>query len=464
MGAIRFGTTLAICGLIAGCGAPGAFSPISGAAIPGFGLLGGQSLSGSNFLSAVWAKLAGNRGYITPSDDLLPPGAFAALDADGDGKVTQAEFMRQVSADQVPASAYQPLADAAFDELSAGKGFLTYEDLASTVGRHPSGTMGLSPDSFMADAPGGTMDKAGFERYYPELAGNGEPTESLGGFIVDGYLKVAGWLGSQFMMYYPHRQYTATPASIGLPFENADLTTSDGIDIKAWYIPAAQPTNKAIVWIHGIHSARVSWLTRPEFPAMHQKGYNMVAIDLRNHGQSGGTVTTMGLYEDRDVLAAIRYAEQKGNTEIGLVGNSLGGASVIHAAAESDPDVKAVWDDCAFASFDLAVISVASNMHAPFLNLVAPAIEETSDERLGADMSGGDPDTWIGKISPRPVYIVHGAADNFIFAENSRINYAAAGDPKTLWLVPGAGHGVSDKVDPTDYIARMSAFFGQYLN
>jgi fermentation-respiration switch protein FrsA (DUF1100 family) len=41
--------------------------------------------------------------------------------------------------------------------------------------------------------------------------------------------------------------------------------------------------------------------------------------------------------------------------------------------------------------------------------------------------------------------------------------YAAAHEPKELWIVPGAGHGGYAGLAPQEYAQRVTAFFDKVL-
>ena len=77
-----------------------------------------------------------------------------------------------------------------------------------------------------------------------------------------------------------------------------------------------------------------------------------MTIDLRNYGQSD-TVSkyeNLGLRSYKDVLGAFDFLKKIGYTakQIGLHGISLGGSTVIFAAA-SEPTIKAIWSDSNFS-------------------------------------------------------------------------------------------------------------------
>lgn len=453
--------------ILAGCGVrPTAGSDATGAYAIRADREGGRDLSGGDFANAVFDRLAAGRGFVRNVDAGLPTETFRALDADGDGAITRTEWDRPVAvaAAETWAAAYRPLAAEAFRLASNGRPTLSYADLDRTVGKHPDRPDTLSLRSFLATAPGGTMDAKGFERFYPMLSDQGATrTRGLGNLLLGPYLKFAGFVGSEFLMRRPRKPINVRPDRLGYRFEEATLTAEDGLRIKAWYIPAGAPSSKAIVMVHGHGSNRATWVENPiELQAIHDAGYNVVALDLRRHGESGGEWITMALQEDLDVRAGVRWAEAKGNTAIGVMGNSLGGASSIHAGART-PEIKAVWDDCAFASIDMAVDSAAKMLGVPQRPLVVQAVLETARRRLGADLAGGNPKYWIARFAGKPVYIVHGGSDPYINAENSHVNWAHAGEPKSLWIVPGAGHGDSSSTQPAEYRKRLVAFFDRYV-
>ncbi len=83
--------------------------------------------------------------------------------------------------------------------------------------------------------------------------------------------------------------------------------------------------------------------------------------------------------------------------------------------------------------------------------------------RLGCSLSEADPIRWVDKIAPRALFIIHGALDPFVAVEEARELYAAAGEPKEIWIVPEAGHRQADRHHPEEYRHRVLAFFDQWL-
>ena len=79
------------------------------------------------------------------------------------------------------------------------------------------------------------------------------------------------------------------------------------------------------------------------------------------------------------------------------------------------------------------------------------------------DMDWLRPGDEIGKISPRPVFIIQGLADRLVPPDSSQRLYAAAGEPRLLWNEPGVPHVGMQNAFPEEYERRVMAFFEMYL-
>ena len=130
---------------------------------------------------------------------------------------------------------------------------------------------------------------------------------------------------------------TTSPANVGLPFDTFTLEPADAdITLAGWWMPAPDAI-ATLVFIHGGGSNRHSEFFRSLrfYRAMVDANVNVVAIDLRNHGESGAQPPGLqfGRTEQHDALAAIAWARTKtANLPLFAMGISMGGATVIQAA------------------------------------------------------------------------------------------------------------------------------------
>ncbi len=138
----------------------------------------------------------------------------------------------------------------------------------------------------------------------------------------------------------PSTAITTTPADVGLDAESVTLTTTDGVDLAAWYLPGNN--SAGVVVMHGAGSTRSDVLDQAAVLAEH--GYAVVSIDARGHGDSGGTAMDFGWYGDLDIAAGTAFLASRPDidaTRIGIVGFSMGGEEAIGASA-TDPLIRAV--------------------------------------------------------------------------------------------------------------------------
>lgn len=82
---------------------------------------------------------------------------------------------------------------------------------------------------------------------------------------------------------------------------------------------------------------------------------------------------------------------------------------------------------------------------------------------LGVNPERYSPKYNIPKIAPRPVFIIHGRYDNLVPAAQAKMLFKKAGEPKEIWLVPGAKHNKCAEVGGFEYKQRLADFFRQYL-
>jgi pimeloyl-ACP methyl ester carboxylesterase len=144
------------------------------------------------------------------------------------------------------------------------------------------------------------------------------------------------------------RKMVATPEQYGLRAETVTFVSADSIRLRAVWIASDSNARATIVLAHGQGGNRSYMLKRAAFLA--GGGYNVVVLDLRDCGESGGTYTTPGYMEAEDVLAGVRYALR---TRVGLpvvvLGHSAGAVAVLHAGRSSE--VAAVIADAPFAGY-----------------------------------------------------------------------------------------------------------------
>jgi len=275
-------------------------------------------------------------------------------------------------------------------------------------------------------------------------------------------LGTVGWIGSERALRPHYYHYEQSLASFpDLHAEPLSFHSSTGINLVGrWF----RGTNRStIVLANGYGDTQDQMLSIADF--LHRAGFNVLTYNMRSRAGSGGEYVTLGVYEQNDLISALDYLCTRSDVDpqrIGALGVSMGGAVVILAAAR-DKRIKAVVDDCGFS--DAPSVIAASFEH--FIHLpsfpFAPVTIWIADQRAGIDVDSVRPMDVIARISPRPVFIIHGLDDFTVPVENSKQNFAHAREPKQLWLVPGAKHGKAHSVAKAEYERRVTAFFDKAL-
>ena len=162
----------------------------------------------------------------------------------------------------------------------------------------------------------------------------------------------------------PRTPILRTPAEYGLEFEEISFATKDGVTIKGWFMPAA--SDKVIISNHFSPANRYGFAGHlegldfaggfevnflPRYKALHDTGYNVLAYDLRSHGESGegdNGISGVGYYEWQEVLASIDYIKNRPDTagkEISLMSMCMGANATFNAiekAPEAFENIKSM--------------------------------------------------------------------------------------------------------------------------
>jgi fermentation-respiration switch protein FrsA (DUF1100 family) len=248
-----------------------------------------------------------------------------------------------------------------------------------------------------------------------------------------------------------------TPADRGLNYEDVTFTSTDGIRLVGWYIPAQN--RAAVILCHGYISNRSQLLDQAAVLA--RQGFGVLLYDMRAHGNSGGNLFTRGWLEVNDLLGAVAYVQSRPNVDpnrIGVYGFSIGGQVAIRAAAQTDK-IKAVIADGASTNNFLDEpprVSVKEWIDYPGNWMYYVMLSWFS----GVPTPPAVLDV-IPTIAPRPLLLI--STGQGLEQRQLRRYYDAAREPKALWEIPEAEHGGGFAVRPQQYAERMIAFFKDAL-
>ncbi len=229
------------------------------------------------------------------------------------------------------------------------------------------------------------------------------------------------------------------------------LQTEDGLSIKMWYYPTQN--GAAILALGGMSGSLGKKL--PPIDFLVQEGYGVLQIDSRACASPRATVT-LGGDEVYDATAGLFFLQTLPEIDkIGAFGFSMGGATVIRAAAQH-PEIVAVVAEGNYANLGELLIGAGQPQSWPRRLFISSI---TSSYRL---FSGINPWTIspideLPHISPRPVFMIFGEHESK--GGRAQTQYAQAGEPKTLWIVPQGAHGRNHLIAREEYERRVIAFF-----
>jgi len=203
--------------------------------------------------------------------------------------------------------------------------------------------------------------------------------------------------------------------------------------LSAWFLPVPDGKPRGtILFLHGnaenisTHLGSVFWLP--------SRGYQVLLLDYRGYGKSGGTPSVAGMQLDIDAaLAALLARTDVDPARIVLLGQSLGGALALYYAAHGPQreHLRAVVADSAFSSYRAIA---REKLAAAWLTwpLQWPLSFTVDDEY--------SPIRSMARIAPLPLLLIHGEADTIVPPHHSQRLFDAAQWPRDLWLVPAVGH------------------------
>jgi pimeloyl-ACP methyl ester carboxylesterase len=287
-------------------------------------------------------------------------------------------------------------------------------------------------------------------------------------YAVLGYLSSAGMFGD-----HPRwRGMNRGPADFGLRSETVAFDSTDGIPLKAWWLPASGTPRGVVIIAHGIDHTRQVMLPRAVF--LVRGGYDVLAIDLRGHGESGGSITSPGLLEARDILGALRFIRSRGNQEpVALLGVSYGAVASLIAAAES-PEIAAVISDSAFLTGkDVSEDINRHYLHDPRTNFWVRALFLVSSIPGAARAtaliyylrSGIDLGPELLSVLPSasrikvPVLVISGGLDWIVPTDKARrILSVIPGNQKRFLVIANAAHDTAYSTAPMLYASTVLNF------
>ncbi len=262
--------------------------------------------------------------------------------------------------------------------------------------------------------------------------------------VLAGSFVALAWIGQRRLLYFPSQ---VVPTDVPHGVERAGLTTADGLDLVAWFVPATRtdgawlPRGTVVAVLPGNGGNRVGRL--PLARRLAAAGASVLLVDYRGYGGNPGRPTATGLA--RDTAAARRWVAARrdlDDTRVVLLGESLGTAVAVESAADDPP--------------------AALVLRSPFTSLADVAAHHY---RVVPRWFLRDRWNTVDRIRDLdvPTLVVVGTGDRVVPPAQSRRVHAAAGPRGHLAEVADAGHDDPALVAGPSLVATVVAFLAEQL-
>jgi len=244
----------------------------------------------------------------------------------------------------------------------------------------------------------------------------------------------------------------------GVSGASISLETNSGMSVNGWHIPSTDAT-ATVILLHPIRGDRRSMQGRAAM--LGKAGYSTLLIDLPSHGESDGEMITFGWRERHAVSAAVKFVkEQNPKHRVAIVGWSLGGAAALFA---SPLEVDAIVLESVYSKLTKAVHNRV-NMRVGWLHhVVAPCLTSQVYLRLGVTADELSPVDYVAAVDC-PLLVLAGDMDGHTTLAESKEMYAAAVEPKQLFVFEGAVHEDLYQYDPASYDEAVVSFLNTWLD
>lgn len=273
-----------------------------------------------------------------------------------------------------------------------------------------------------------------------------------------------------------------TPADFDLDYRDITIPArGDHIAVPGWLVPGIMPdgsltVERTIIMVHGTDGARTERSVGiiNLSAELARRGFAIVMLDLRGHGNAPVAPNTYGYFEHRDVLGAVDflrsgpepYPELGRPRFIGGWGVSMGGVTLIMAAAQ-EPAIQAIVSDCAFADLSAMIYRDFPAQSGGLPTFFVPGALIAAQTLYGADLPAVSPIELVPQIAPRPIFFIHGDQDTRVpfshlqqLADSAR---TAPGAQVQTWAVPDTTHAQSFLNQGQTYVDRVATFFTDAL-
>jgi len=274
--------------------------------------------------------------------------------------------------------------------------------------------------------------------------------------VIPVFFCCAVWGAGSFFSRPARHSIGALPAH--LHGRDVQFVSGSGSELRGWLIPGRKGAG-AVVLMHGFRGDRRQMLARASF--LSEAGYGVLLFDFQAHGESPGKQITIGYLESRDAQDAVEFMKKNNYGEkLGVIGLSMGGAAAILASPALE--VEAIVLEAVYPDIERAVANRVERYLGAWARGLGRLLIMQLPLRAGIEKEALRPIDRVGAIKAPKLFIA-GAKDQHTKLDESREIFAAASEPKELWVVEAAAHVDVHQMAKEEYERRILDFFEKRL-
>lgn len=240
-------------------------------------------------------------------------------------------------------------------------------------------------------------------------------------------------------------------------FETVSILSADDLSLEGDFLKNEDTGGKAVILAHGFRGNRENMADYVQF--YYDQGFDVLIPDARGHGGSEGEYIGFGWHDRLDIKQWTQLLiDEENSSDIFLHGVSMGAATVLMTSGEElPPAVKGIIADSPYTSgVDILSYQLESLYNLPAFPLI-PITSAITELRVGFNFYETSALEQTAK-NTRPLFIIHGEADELVPTSMGEEVYEAAGGDKMFWTVPDAGHVKAYTVATQEYQERLMGF------
>lgn len=270
-------------------------------------------------------------------------------------------------------------------------------------------------------------------------------------------------LGSEQYESINPKMHELISSAESVPCEWVEIKSSrDGTVLKGRYYKFSED-GPLVIFFHGYRGTALRDGCGGFKMARDQKR-NILMVDQRGNGQSGGNVITFGIMERHDCRDWANYAVERFGSDLKIIlsGVSLGAATVLMSSNVGLPkNVKCIVADCGYSSPKEIICKVAKEGGYP-TGICYPLLKMSCKLRAGFDLDEASAVESV-KHTDIPILIIHGDDDRYVPCDMAYKIYDACASKKELLIIPTAPHAACYMVDENKYVETAEKFIREAL-